>query len=181
MAQVNKTNPITRLELFLDILRDRSQSLMTPGRHVAVDEALVLWKGRLRFRKFIKTKRARFGVKMFFCPSDKTFSGYSWNFKIYYGRDDYPIADPAAMDLSISERIVVFLMNDLLDTGRHVVTDNWYTSLRLANYLETRLTMLTGIVRYGRGPPRELQDGKAPKKSMLLCAEGECISCEIAG
>ena len=38
---------------------------MNPGIHIAVDEALLLWKGRLIFRQIIKTKKSRFGIKAF--------------------------------------------------------------------------------------------------------------------
>ena len=55
--------------------------------------------------------------------------------------------------LTTTEIIVVWLMKFLLDAGRHVVTDNWYTSLRLVRYLLSRDTMLTGVVRSDRGPP----------------------------
>ena len=48
----------------------------------------MLWKGRVGFKQFIRTKRNRFGIKVFvFCPSHADFSGYSWNFEIYYGKD----------------------------------------------------------------------------------------------
>lgn len=158
-AEVDKSNPRTRIEPFLCLLRENSQMVMRPGRHVAVDEALVLWKGRLHFRQYIKSKRARFGLKLYvLCPSDEAWKGFSWNVDLYYGKDSYQVEDEAASHLSVSERTVVFLMKDLLDEGRHVITDNWYTSLRLATYLEQRKTMLTGVVRYGRGPPREVKE-----------------------
>jgi hypothetical protein len=42
-----------------------------PNREICVDESLVLYKGRLLFKQYIKSKRARFGVKVFsLCSSD---------------------------------------------------------------------------------------------------------------
>ena len=77
----------TRIEPYLEMLRERCQWIMRPKENIAVDEALILWKGRLSFRQFIKTKRSRFGIKVFLlCPADTTWNGYSWNFKIYYGK-----------------------------------------------------------------------------------------------
>ena len=84
-SEVNKRRPKTRIEPFLDLLRERSQSFMTPLQNIAIDEALILWKGRLGFRQFIKTKRSRFWIKVFaLCPSDPGWSGYTWNFEVYY-------------------------------------------------------------------------------------------------
>ena len=176
--EVNKRRPKTRIEPFLDLLRERSQSFMTPLQNIAIDEALILWKGRLGFRQFIKTKRSRFWIKVFaLCPSDPGWSGYTWNFEVYYGRDsDFTVNDPSASSLSISEKIVVHLMRDLLDSGRHVVTDNWYTSLRLSDYLLTRETTLTGVVRSGRGPPKRLMAEKLDKhKSVFVRKENTLI------
>lgn len=78
---------------------------MKPRKHVSAAEALILWKGRLGFRRFIKTKRSRFGVKAFvLCPSDKEWQGYSWNFQLYYEKDTFPVTDSAASRLSVSEK-----------------------------------------------------------------------------
>ncbi|MGH0120937.1 UNVERIFIED_CONTAM: hypothetical protein FKN15_061628 [Acipenser sinensis] len=55
---VRADHPLTRLELFLSMLRETSMDLVDPGQNIAINEALVLWKGRLHFRQYIKTKRA---------------------------------------------------------------------------------------------------------------------------
>ena len=84
--QVDKKRPRTRIEPFLDFLRKRSQELLMLGLHIAIDESLMLWKGRLGFKQFIRTKRSWFGIKIFImCPSASNWSGYSWNFEVYYG------------------------------------------------------------------------------------------------
>lgn len=41
------------------------KSTMIPFQNLAMDESLVLWKGRLSYKQFIKTKRYRFGIKLF--------------------------------------------------------------------------------------------------------------------
>lgn len=174
--QVRKDKPSTRIEPYLEMLRERCQWVMRPGKNFAVDEALILWKGRLSFRQFIKTKRSRFGIKAFMlCPSDKTWNGYSWNFVIYYGKDSFTPDEPLASALSLSERIVVYIMKDLIDEGRQVFTDNWYTSLRLAEYLLTRKTLITGVVRAGRGPPKELVDQPLSKRQSCFARKGNTL------
>ena len=175
-ASVVQNNPRTRIEPYLDLLRKRCQTLIRPTRHVAIDEALILWKGRLGFRQYIKIKRSRFGIKVFvLCPSGKRWDGYSWNYEIYYGKSSFKIDDPAASHLSVSEDIVVYLMKDLLDQGRHVVTDNWYTSIRLSDYLLTRDTMLTGVVRSGRGPPKRLMEEKLEKHQSAFARKNNTL------
>ena len=58
---------------------------MTLGRDVSIDEALLLWKGRLSWKQFIRTKRARFSIKTFVFADACT--GYVWNSVIYMGDD----------------------------------------------------------------------------------------------
>ena len=77
-----------RLTEYLKLLQTKSENLLNPGQHLSIDEALILWKGRLYFRQFIKSKRTRFGVKIFFCaPADPAYQGYSFRFTVYYGKN----------------------------------------------------------------------------------------------
>lgn len=88
-------------EPFLNLLREKCQLVTRPDKHITVDEALILYKGRVRFRQYIESKRARFGIKVFvLCPSEPGWNGYSWNFHLYYGKDVLPVADPSAMCVS---------------------------------------------------------------------------------
>ncbi|MPC73708.1 hypothetical protein E2C01_068045 [Portunus trituberculatus] len=68
----------------------------------------------------------------------------------------YSTPEIASSHLSMSESVVVYLMRGLLEEGRHVVTNKWYTSLRLGEYLLTKNTTMTGVVRADRGPPKTL-------------------------
>jgi len=48
----------------IDHLFEYFQTVYTPGPSVAVDETLLLHKGRLYLRQYLPFKRARFGIKM---------------------------------------------------------------------------------------------------------------------
>ena len=175
----DKNNQSTRIEPLLDILRQKCKDHVNPGLHIAIDEALILWKGRLRFRQFIKTKRSRFGIKVFItCPGDAKWYGYSYDFKIYYGKKSKFATEKSksAKDkLTLTEEIVVAMLGDLIGCGRHVITDNWYTSLRLAEFLLTENTDLTGIVKPNRGPPQFLKAEKLAKKGSSFIRRGDVM------
>ena len=176
--EVDKKDSSTRLNTFCDMLTDISMKNVDAGEHIAIDEALVLWKGRLHFRQFIRTKRARFGIKLFvMCNSEKDWAGYNWNFCVYYGKDRSIF--PQSLDvteLSKSEKIVAYLAQSVLGQGRHIIVDNWYSSVRLASFLEQHNTLVTGTIRSNRGLPKELIDEKLQrhqfafvrKENMLL-------------
>lgn len=161
--------PATRLAMFFAHLKENCLNLIDPGETVAVDECLVLYKGRLHFRQFIKTKRSRFGMKLFcLCPSDPRLRGYTYNFALYFGKDVYVVDHISNTEhLSMSERVVVFLFQELLDQGREVILDNWYTSLRLAEFLLSKNTYVTGTIRVNRGVPKELTE--TPLQTFQTC------------
>ena len=121
-------------------------------------------EGRLGFRQFIKRKRSRFGIKIFMCNSDKALSGYCYNFSVYYGKQSttqYVLPDVQGVsDLPPSEKIVVHLANSVLGQGRHIFVDNWYASARLAGFLLTQDTLMTGPLRTHRGVPGEVTNEK---------------------
>lgn len=123
--------------------------------------------------QYIRSKRATFGVNLYvLCPSDKDWNGYSWNIDLYYNKDSYEIEDESAFHLSVSEGIVVFMMKDLLNEGRYVITDNWYTSLRLTKYLEEKPQCSLGFSQGSVGH----EIGDSPNS---ICKEGQCPYCEM--
>lgn len=138
----------------VDYLFEAFQTVFTPGPSIAVDETVLLWKGRLHFRQYIPLKRARFGIKMF-CLADQ--SGYVYRFRIYTGKEDpqtsMDVILPAeCKNFGITEKIVIYLALPLLDSGRTVFMDNWYSSCRLYDYLHYRQTMACGTIRSSRVP-----------------------------
>ena len=178
-GQANKKDPRTRIESFLSLLRGRCQLMVDPGEHIAVDESLILWKGRLLFKIFIRTKRSRFGIKVFFtCPGAERWQGYSWNFEVYYGTMSNLDVPGVPDNLSKSEVIVVKMMQGLLDAGRQVITDNWYTSIRLAYYLKARLTDITGIMLAKRGVPAQMVKEHLNKKMSTFMRKGDILICK---
>ena len=181
ISEASKSNPRGRLEDYLDILRRKCQAKIEPGEHIAIDEALILYKGRLYFKQYIKSKRSRFGVKIFFlAPAEDKWQGLSWNWEVFYGASDSHIMDlqPEGTELSKSEWIVAYLMRRLLNEGRHCLTDNWYSSQRLADHLEENGTTLTGTIRTNRGVPEALRDGKLKRHDSAFMRKGNTLYCK---
>ena len=120
---------------------------------MSVDEVVLLYKGNLYWKQYLKSKRARFGIKMFaLCDASR----YTWNFSIYTGQEFYAVNVPGANDLSMSEKMVIDMVGSLAGEGYHVFCDNWFMSPRLGFYLLDLQTLCTGTLRKNRGAPREL-------------------------
>ena len=92
--------------------------------------SLIPFKGRLSFRQFIPSKRARFGIKCWVL-ADATNSFIS-RFCVYTGRDAN-----AVPDVPLSTRVVRQLVEGL-DLNHHLYVNNFYTSPDLFKLLLER-------------------------------------------
>ena len=129
----------------IDFVKARCREVYYPSTELCVDESLVLFKGRSSFRQFIKTKRARFGIKIYqLCTS----SGVLLDFLVYHGNSSAELTQ--IPDFSITEKIPVTLMQPYVNNGHILFTDNFYTTPRLAQYLLQNGTALVGTVRPNR-------------------------------
>jgi len=117
-----------KIRAFVNAVRARCATVYSPSRDLCVDESLVLFKGRVAFKQFIRTKRARFGIKFFeLCTSN----GILLNFMIYHGKMSELFSDPQC-DLLTSEKIPVTLIQRYLKMGHQLFLDNYYTTPTLA-------------------------------------------------
>ena len=149
---------LNKIRPFFDALIQRFSSVYTPSANVAVDESLMLWKGRLAMKQYIPLKRARFGLKSYeLCESG---SGYIWNSIIHTGPT---MALEQSSDGLKSSMIVLTLGKKLLDQGYCFYMDNWYSSPALFRQLRQRNTDGVGTVRVCRSKmPADLKQ-KLPR------------------
>ena len=148
-----------KIRPFLDMLKANCASVFSPGTDLCVDESLVLFKGRVAFKQYIRTKRARFGIKLFeLCTS----SGILLDFLVYHGKMRDELVDVPGF--LFSEKVPVTLMSRYLDKGHRLFLDNYYTSPVLAQYLLDHGTKLVGTVRATRRNfPAELANASLTK------------------
>ena len=132
-----------KIEPIHSYLVERWQSLLALECEVSVDETLLLRKGCLSWKEYIKTQRARFGIKMFALA--EASSGYIWN-SITYSGDDTLIDEGNKYQYQATS-IVMTLMKKVLDEGRCLYVDNWYSSIELLDELRKRSTDVIDTVR----------------------------------
>lgn len=117
----------------------------SPFQQLVIDVSLVLFKGRLLFKQFIKSKSHRFGIKLFLLCDCET--GYILDFIVYTGEQT---EIELYQDLGVSGSVVTTLIQPYLDKGHSLFTDNWYTSPVLSTYLFQHKTNSCGTVRANR-------------------------------
>lgn len=146
------------------------QRIYTPGRTFCIDESIIPFQGRLLFKQYIPQKTHKYGIKLFKLCSD---NGYTWNLRIYAGKEK---GDGNA---SVSTNIVINLSRDLLNSGRTIIADNYYTSLELTNILLDSKTHYIGTLRANRrGNPKEVVQKKL-KKGEVFGQENERGICVL--
>lgn len=137
---------MAKIRLPLQEITKNCKQAMIPFENLAIDENLVLWKGRLSFKQFIKTKRHTFDTKIYVINDCKI--DFILDILIYTGSTtNYKKTNP---NLGISGAVVNTLIKPYLNRGHKLFVENWYSSPSLVKYLHKKKTNVTGIVRKNR-------------------------------
>ena len=100
-------------------IQEQSQKMYTPGEKVSIDESMIGTKARLSFLQYMPKKPTKWGVKVSVLSEAKT--GYIYKFDIYTGKGE-------TSEKGLAYVVVLCLMEELLDSGRVLYCDNFYTS-----------------------------------------------------
>ncbi|KAL0879436.1 hypothetical protein ABMA27_003187 [Loxostege sticticalis] len=128
---------ICKIRPLIDKLNENFERHYGPKEDVCVDETQVPFRGRIIFRQYNKSKRHKYGMKLFkLC----TIPGYTCKLQLYAGKNNEVINTSPT-------KVVMSLCDHILSLGHTVATDNRYTSLELANQLLDKDTHLVGTLR----------------------------------
>lgn len=109
---------------------------------VTIDEMLEAFRGRCGFRQYIKSKPARYGVKIFAMCCARSF--YTSKLEVYAGSQP---EGPFKIDNS-AKSVVHRMVQPISGSGRNVTVDNWFCSVPLcAELLENHRLTLVGTLR----------------------------------
>jgi hypothetical protein len=142
-------DPLWKMRWYLDYLVSKFKTVYFPNEHVAIDESMVKFKGRLAFRQYLPSKPIKWGVKVWsLCESS---TGYAWNFQIYTGKEE------GRQEHGLTYRVVMDLTRELQGSHMKVFMDNFYSSVQLFQTLRACGLLACGTVRANRkGLPVEL-------------------------
>ena len=133
------------------------KDLYVPDKNICIKESMVLWRGRIVFRQYIKGKKHKYGVKFLeLCES----GGMVQTILIYRGEGTM-----TSGSLGRAGAMVSNLMEDYLDKGNLLYSENFYNSVSLAKFMTQRSTHLCGTLRFDRKEnPKVLTGTKLKKK-----------------
>ena len=135
------------------ILSQNFFEMNAPQRELSIDEQMIGTKARISFIQYMPKKPKKFGIKIWaLCDS---ISGYCLQFQIYTGKS----AD--AVEHGLAYRLVFDLLQKYLNKNYCVYFDNFYSSFKLMDDLDSNKTYACGTLRKGRAQlPVEFENAK---------------------
>ncbi|XP_028041778.1 uncharacterized protein LOC114251638 [Bombyx mandarina] len=141
------SNRLDKIMPVIEHLNEKFSSLYILEQNVAIDESLLLWKGRLTFSQKIATKKARVGIKSYELYESRT--GYLWRMEVYSGKGHIHVAQVGVQEPveeheegdepeSATSKIVLTLMRPLFNRGHTLVMDNFYNAPLLSRILKVK-------------------------------------------
>ncbi|CAI6375449.1 unnamed protein product [Macrosiphum euphorbiae] len=131
---------------------------------VTVDEMLVSFRGRCKFKMYIPNKPAKYGLKIM-CLTDSR-SHYLFNAYIYAGQNtDGLTLDHTERKFSKPTQSVLRLSKPIQGTNRNVTADNWFSSIELVELLKKKKLTYVGTLKKNK---REIPQAFLPKKKSTV-------------
>lgn len=159
----NRTESIFKVKTLIDIFNQTMLSTYYPSKNIAIDESLILWKGRLSFRQYIKGKKHRYGVKLYVLAD---MHGIILKIHVYAGAGDQLVGGRNHV-----KKVVMLLLEKYINKGHSLYIDNFYTSVGLAEELLDKNTYVTGTLRANRAGNPSLSSFNSklkPGESIIL-------------
>ncbi|KAL6416433.1 hypothetical protein ACFW04_013479 [Cataglyphis niger] len=164
---IKSKDPLVKIREVSEIVKNTFIRMYVPNKNISIDESLMSCRSRLHYIQFIRTKRARFGIKFYkLCDSQ---SRYIHNFKIYVGKDK-------TVTGSASRNVVMNLLKEsqLLNKGYCLFIDNWYSSPILYRELYSMKTNVCGTARINRKEmPQEFKSQQLQRGEAIVFSTRE--------
>lgn len=146
--------PISQLfEMFIQ----NCKKVCSIGSYACIDEMLVAFRGKCKFKMYIPKKPHKYGLKIM-CITDAQ-TGYLLDAYLYLGKDSDGIGLAAEYQrLNKPTQAVLRLITSIEGTHRNVTTDNWFTSMELLSVLNQKQLTLVGTMKKNKRevPPQFL-------------------------
>lgn len=141
----DKRDLIYKVRPLIELQNSISKKYNVPGRCLNIDEAMIKFKGRLKFRQFICNKPVKYGIKCFLLCNSKT--SYCYTIIVYTGKGTVPLLP----GMSSVESLIAQMMTPYVNEFRELFVDNYYNTINLSYYFLEKKTGLIGTLRKNRG------------------------------
>jgi len=128
-----------KIRIVFDTLNQAYPKFYNLSEHLAVDEVIVKFQGRVIFRQYIPMKRKCFGIKIYKLCDE---SGYTYDMSVYLGKDSRSATD----DMTATHATVRHLTCRVEGLGHKLFMDNFFSLPRLSVDLLRRNIYSCGTV-----------------------------------
>jgi hypothetical protein len=137
----------------LNNLVEKFRKHYKPPQELSLDEAMITWSGRLRFRTYNPGKLVKYGILL------RTVCGATTGYMEIY------TAEGKKLEVSTFS-----VLEPHLELWHHVYQGSYYNSVEIAEKLLLRKTLVCGKIRINRGTPKSLADSsKKLKRDDAIC------------
>lgn len=141
-----KDDPTAAISEIFDKFVTNCQSAYSIGSLACVDEMLVGFRGRCKFKMYIANKPCKYGLKIMALTDSR--NNYFFNGYIYCGKDsDGRTLPEVERKLQKPTQAVLRLSSPIQGSNRNITADNWFSSFELVNILKQRKLTYVGTVR----------------------------------
>ncbi|KAJ8935510.1 hypothetical protein NQ314_012764 [Rhamnusium bicolor] len=160
-----------KIRNIIELCCKQFQETLEPAEELMIDESMVPWRGRLVFRQYLPAKSHKYGVKVYkICTPE----GYTYDLRVYAEKND-PTGTATAKANGHTYNICMELLEKVINSGRIIYMDNYYTSVKLCKDLLERKTYICGTLRSNRrGNPRDVCSKKL-KKGEIFSQQNKTI------
>ena len=137
-------DPLHKIRHLYDCLQIRFRNAWRMGTFASLDESMTNWRGKSRYKQYIRSKPVRWGYK-FFCVCDPK-TGFIKDFEPYVGKltvtEEYGFCTDIVLKLAERSRLGL--------TKSIIVADNFYSSPTLVALLAQKGIGYIGTCQLGR-------------------------------
>lgn len=133
-----------KLRPLIEKLNENFSKCYTPSGCLAIDESMVLFKGRSSMKQYMPMKpKIKRGFKIWSLADSA--NGYLIKFSVYQGKDE-----SRPKSLTLGEHVVLSLIENSVVPGTQVYFDNYFTSTKLLENLREKGIYSCGTFRSDR-------------------------------
>ena len=142
----NKADKIHKIRHFIEYSIEKWQENFYPTTSICVDETIIQYKGKFKFKVFFRNKPIKSGILLYSLADSATF--YMLKVEVFQGPAEHKdeLLNPTERNFGIVNRLI----DKYIDNGHIVFMDNYYTTIKLAEYLYSRNTGCCGTLRFHR-------------------------------
>ncbi|KAJ8928705.1 hypothetical protein NQ314_018715 [Rhamnusium bicolor] len=140
-AERQSATKLASCRILFESIVENCKKNCSMSHYVTVDEKLEGFRGRCAFRQYIPSKPNKYGIKIYALSDAKMY--YTANLEVYVGTQPEGPFSVSNSALALVDR----LCQPIRGTGRNLTTDNFFTSLELAELLLSQKITTVGTIR----------------------------------